>query len=61
MALAMKTFPERTEILELYHIARASVGNARYDRMLYAHKWLKERYPQASPKQMWLAIESAIS
>jgi hypothetical protein len=56
-----RTFPDRAEILELYHIARASAGSARYDRMIYAQKWLKEHYPTASPKQLWLAIEAAIS
>lgn len=53
--------PTKAEIIEWYHIARTIVGDKRYDRMLQTKKWAMEKYPTASPKQVWFKIEEAIS
>ena len=54
-------FPSRIYLIGLYHTARAAGHSSRYDRMLYAQKNALIDYPTASPKQVWLAIEEAIS
>lgn len=57
MKATTETFPSKTEICELWHIARAAGHNSRYDRMIYAKQELVKRYPSASPKQLWIAID----
>jgi hypothetical protein len=54
-------FPSRIYLIGLYHTARAAGHSSRHDRMLYAHKNALIDYPNASPKQVWLAIEEAIA
>lgn len=47
----------KQEIIELWHIARISVGNSRYDRMIYVKNEMLKKYPSLSPKKLWLDID----
>jgi hypothetical protein len=49
------------EIIELWHTARIAGHTSRYDRMQYCLVWLAKKYPELRSKQLWLAIEEAIS
>ncbi len=56
------TFPTHPEIIELWQVSRIALAGqdtSRYSRMQYAQKQFVKKYPNASRKQIWLAIDAA--
>lgn len=50
----------KTELMNLWQISRTACqypNNTRYDRMQYCKKELSLKYPDMSPKQLWLFID----
>lgn len=55
------TIEARAELVNYYHLARASVGSGRLDRMSQAARWYHREHPETSVTAAYKDLEGLLA